>query len=152
MTILSTTFTKSIIDNKQNLNPVEINTVKTFLATSFDISTSISSIISKYETNTITYVSILELIISLTNIVKNNSLLNQITGKQSVFLMIQFILFTLIDYNLIPVPDTLKHDIEEFIEHSLNILDTNLETIENVISKTESSCKEYCKKNVCGCM
>ena len=129
MTILSTTFTKSIIDNKQNLNPVEINTVKTFLATSFDISTSISSIISKYETNTITSVRILELIISLTKIVKNNSLLNQITGKQSVFLMIQFILFTLIDYNLIPVPDTLKHDLEEFIEHSLNILDTNLETI-----------------------
>jgi len=151
MTVLLSTFTKSIAENKQQLSVDELNTVKTFLATSFDISTSITSLISKYETNTITHVSILELILILTKIVKNNSLLNQITRKESVFLIIQFILFPLIDYDLIPIPDSLKHDLEEFIEHSLNLLDTNLETIENIITETETSCVKYCKKSCC-CM
>jgi len=151
MTVLLSTFTKSIAENKQQLSVDELNTVKTFLATSFDISTSITSLISKYETNTITHVSILELILILTKIVKNNSLLNQITRKESVFLIIQFILFSLIDYDLIPIPDSLKHDLEEFIEHSLNLLDTNLETIENIITETETSCVKYCKKSCC-CM
>jgi len=150
-TTLLPTFTKSIIDNKQGLTPEELTIIKTFLATSFEISTSILSLITKYETYPITHITFLELILFLTNVVKNNSLLNEIKKKESVFLIIQFILFTLIDYDLIPIPESLKDELEELIEHSLNLLDTNLEIIENAIVETETSCIKYCKKSCC-CM
>lgn len=150
-TILLPTFTKSIIDNKQHLTPDELNIIKIFLATSFEISTSILTLVSKYETQPITHINMLELILFLTNLVKNNSLLNQIKKKESIFLIIQFILFTLIDYDLIPIPESLKDELEELIEYSLKLLDTNLEIIEDAIIKTEISCIKYCKKSCC-CM
>jgi len=70
--------------------------------------------------------------------------------KDTVFITIKFCLITLLEYDVIPVPDTIEPELEMLIEYGLNLLETNLENIETSLESGVSATDKWCVKK-CFC-
>jgi hypothetical protein len=68
------------------------------------------------------------------------------TSTSNPLILVEFIIYVLIDYNIILVPDNLKPHVKIMIKNSIDLLEMNLVLIEEIVEKEKKNCFNFFRK------
>lgn len=130
-------FKNSLLENKANISKKDIEWCRTFFISSNEIYNELylamDDLIHHNQNNTISYSQFLQLIISISHIIREYGNVYDIVRLEDLIILVEFTVFTLIEYNIIYVPDDMKPEIESMIKHSVVLLRTNM-----IVEKTKT--------------
>ena len=157
---ISVSINKSLSNNDQNLTNAELELCKTFVSSASKLHDDISSLILSLNFSNgnvdICHLDVPMVILSIGNIITDNynacnalkkclsiNVKNTEGEPPNLLVLVQFILTTLIDYNIIFVPSDFKPTINTLIKYSIQLLEMTLPTIEKVVEEEKKTCYRF---------
>ena len=139
--------TQSLNNNPQNFKHSDLELCKNVFNSIQDIYDDLHNIvISIHETNgslDIMHTDIPKIMLSISNIIKKYSTENNVfksltfsnNSPPNLLVIVEFIITSLIDCNIIIVPDNLKPAVKTLIKNSIDLLEMNLVLIEEIVEE-----------------
>ena len=130
----TTILNSNLESNKFNLEPEQLNWIKTFIVLSPNTFNQIIDEIQVLKTDNFDIHEIPKLIFLVANVVKTISIKNDMVKPENIITLIKISLDTILESDILPLPDIDKSIIEYIINHSLDLLSMNILPIEKKIN------------------
>jgi hypothetical protein len=151
---------KCLENNTHGLSTKELELCKTFISSAIKLHDDIVTLILTLNFSNgnvdISHIDIPMVVLSISNIVTDNyntcdalkkcvylTVNNKEEEQPNLLVLVQFILMTLIEYNIIFVPSDLKPTITTLIKYSIQLLETTLPTIEKMVEHDKKMCYRF---------
>ena len=147
MSNITATLQDALKTNKLNFTFPQINWIDNYIKTSQDLLTQVENlvldIIKGFKITVIP-----SLILDIAGVIKDCLILEQTADMSMYFIFITFLLVSLIDAGIIPVPKSERDQADVLVETSIDLLATNLSLLE---TETGSLFRRFMKLfNCCG--
>lgn len=130
-----TKLNSNLESNKFNLEPEQINFIKSFIILSPNAFNQIIDEIQILKNSNFDIHEIPKLILIVANVFKSISIKNNTVKAENIITLIKVTLDTIIESNILPLPEIEKNIIEYIINHSLDLLSMNILPIEKKINE-----------------